>query len=230
MRPVLRRLPIIAAAICVAAGGALYLGSGRLDSGSGEHALDIALLQQMLLSSQQTSIYRLIPDSVLTGFCWRTPDNTREGVFKDVNAGVAHWRDHAPRAAGQAQPMSDSTAVPAADDAYVQLSRHLERLSFEAKDYSFSGESGEIRGDIVVGGQRREVVMNITIPAKQENRYAHNMIELNASTELDAADLDIAVPANGARPFRLCITMQAVKESVLPDSTADRPLMLSHYY
>ena len=57
-----------------------------------------------------------------------------------------------------------------------------------------------------------------------------NIIELNASSDLDAEDLEFAVPAIGTRPFRLCITMQAVKETVLPDPTADRPLMLSHVY
>jgi hypothetical protein len=110
------------------------------------------------------------------------------------------------------------------------MSRQLEQLSFEATDYRFTGESGEITGDIVTGGHRREVVMRVSIPANRKNRYAHNMIELNASTELDAADLDYAVPAVGTRPVKLCITMQAVKESVLPDPATGKLLMLSHYY
>jgi hypothetical protein len=166
----------------------------------------------------------------MTGLCWRTPDGTREGIFRDVNAGIAHWRDHAPRAAGQALPLKDSTAVPAADGTYALLSRHLEGLSFEATDYSFTGESGEIKGDVALGGHRREVVMSVTIPTNRNNQYAHNMIELNASTELDAGDLDYALPAVGTRPIKLCITMQAVKESVLPDPATGKPLMLSHYY
>lgn len=225
-----RQLLSVAAVISISAGALLYSMPEDFESDPVDRAIDLALVQEMLRSRQQTSVYRLIPESVMTGLCWRTDGNSREGVFKDVNAGIAHWRDQAPMAASRATQYSSTGPSSLADDVHRLLSRQLERLSFEATDYRFNAGSAEITGELAVGDYRRELVLNITVPAKQNGKPAPDIIELNATTELAASDLGNGLKDVIDQPLNLCITMQAVKESVLPDSPADKPLMLSHYY
>lgn len=220
----------VAAAISISAGALLYPMLGQFESDPVDQSIDLALVQEMLRSRQQTSVYRLIPESVMTGLCWRTDSNGREGVFRDVNAGIAHWRDHAPLDAARGMPQPGPGPASPAEDLHRLLSRQLERLSFEATDYRFDAGSAEITGELAVGDHRRELVLNISMPAEQTGKHAPDIIELNATTGLAAGDLGDGLQDAIRQPLNLCITMQAVKESVLPDSPAGSALMLSHYY
>ena len=232
MRPDHRQLFAFAAFICVTATASLYLAFGDPDSEARPQSIDLALVQEMLSDARETRMYRLIPDSVMTGLCWRAADGVREGIFKDVNAGMAHWRDRAPSKTGrpapeQRRPAPAYTNEPAI---YASLSRELERMSFEATAYDLTDLSARVTGELVVGEHRREVVMRMKMPARQVAGHEQNVIELKASTKLAPEDLGNVSLGPGNEPLNLCITMQAVKESVLPESHANRPLMLSHYY
>lgn len=233
MRPVFTRFGFLAAAICVSAAVVLSLRFASFESEVQQQSIDLALVQEMLSSGKPTSRYRLITDSIMTGFCWRTGDGGREGVFRDVNAGMAHWRDHAPdtlesrRPSGNRPPLSGNAK---AEDLEM-LSRQLDRLSFEAVAYTPSESSVQVTGELVIGDRSREVTLRMRTPKEQAGDSGNkDMIVLNASAELPADGLDAVPVAFNGKPLKLCMTMQAVKESVLPDSPADRQLMLSHYY
>ena len=227
-----RQLFALAAFICVTATVLLYLASGDSDPEDRQESIDLALVQEMLSSARQTHMYRMIPDSVMTGLCWRTADGVREGVFRDVNAGMAHWRDQAPSNTGR--PASEhSRPAPAHTNKaanYASLFRQLERMTFEATSYDLSDLSARVTGELVIGAHRREVVLRMKMPASQVAGHEQNVIALKASTELTPEDLGNISLAAGEEPLNLCITMQAVKESILPDPYADKPLRLSHYY
>jgi hypothetical protein len=221
-----KQLLPLAAIGCITAAALLYIASGHISSGQDGPSIDLALVQDLLQSSQQTSEYRLIPESVMTGLCWRTRDGIREGVFKDVNSGMAQWRDHAPETLAD-RPTASATSHGAV---YAQLSRQLDQLSFHATGYSLTDRSAEVTGELVVGGHRREVIMKVKMPVQPISKFAQNIIELSASTELAADDLGGVLQTADSRALNLCITVQAVKGSVLPDSAGGKPLVLSHYY
>ena len=222
----------LAAVISLTAAALLYLASGDPRSGAEDRqSINLALVQEMLNSGGQAHMYRLIPDSVMTGLCWRNSDGDREGVFRDVNAGVALWRDHAPAKARQALDQgrpAPADADPAAN--YAALFRQLERMSFEATSFDLTDLSARLTGELQIGQQRREVVLEMQMPAAQFASPGQHLVELKASTELRANDLGAVALDTGRERVKLCMRMQAVRESVLPDSHTDKPLMLSHYY
>ena len=233
MRYDYRQLFSLAAVIGVTAAAFLYLPFDDSYSGTADRqSIDLALVQEMLSSGERTHSYRLIPDSVMTGLCWRTGDGDREGVFRDVNAGMALWRDHAPAEAGRQAPDQGRPAPADTGTAanYAALSHQLERMSFEATSYDLTDLSARVTGLLLIGEHSREVVLEMRMPAARFATPEQNLIELNAATELAADDLGNVALATGRERLNLCIRMQAVRESVLPDSNADEPLMLSHYY
>lgn len=222
----------IAAVLLLTAGSVLYLTSGMTGAGSDGQSIDLALVDEMLSSREQTSAYRLIPGSVMTGLCWHSGNGYREGIFKDVNAGLAHWRDHAPGAVNPAiQDAADSdVSVTEQYTGSALLSRQLDQLSFEATAYSFTDKSAELTGELTIGDHRRKLVLTMKMPATQDSSPGRNLLELTAFTVLPPEDLQYALSDTIDRPLNLCITMQAAKETVLPDSNSGKPLLLSHYY
>ena len=233
MRPAFRRSGFLAAAICVSAAVVLSLRFASFEPEGRQQSIDLVVVQEMLSSVEPTSRYRLITDSIMTGFCWRTEDGRREGVFRDVNAGMAHWRDHAPDTAARHRPSGKRPALSgkARAEDLEMLSRQLDRLSFEAVDYTPSERSVQVVGELVIGDHSREVTLRMRTPKEQAGDTGNrDMIVLNATAELPADGLDAVPAAFNGKPLKLCMTMQAVRESVLPDSIADRPLVLSHYY
>lgn len=228
MRIKYRQMLLIAAGFLVSAGSVLYLTLGNVGAGSEGQAVDLALVDEMLRSSDQASTYRLIPESVMTGLCWQTGNGNKEGIFKDVNAGLAHWRDHAPAAVDEAVKDSGNSVV-SVDEEYTAsslLSRQLDHLSFEATAYRFTDKSAELTGELQIGGHRRKIALMMNMP----DRPAQHLIELTAIAVLSADDRQKRLSETIDEALNLCITMQAVKDTVLSDSSTDKPLMLSHYY
>ncbi|UCB55906.1 MAG: hypothetical protein JSW45_05090, partial [Thiotrichales bacterium] len=113
---------------------------------------------------------------------------------------------------------------------YEQLSDELDHLSFEAVDYSFTEKPAEITGILEISGNKRRLVLKMKIPDTGLTISQQDLIELSATAELDPDDITHIVSASAGQQLSLCIKMQAARESVLPVPSADRPLMLSHYY
>ena len=217
----------IAAVLLLTAASVFYLTFAMTTAGPDGQTIDLAVVDD-----EQTIAYRLIPDSVMTGLCWHSGNGYREGIFKDVNAGLAHWRDHAPEAVNPVIQDSGDSDVSVTEQytGSALLSRQLDQLSFEATAYSFTNKSAELTGELTIGDHRRKLVLTMNMSATQDSSPGRNLLELTAFTLLPLEDLQNAQSDTVDRPLNLCITMQAAKDTVLPDSNSGKPMLLSHYY
>lgn len=228
MRIYINHRHVIAILLVITAVAVYLLAAGRF-SQQGPDNIDIAIVEDLLRRSEATSSYRLIPDSVMTGLCWHADDGSREGVFKDVNAGMAHWRDHAPvKSSSAAFAGADSSTKP---ETYSDhLRQQLDSLSFTATDFSYSEQLAEITGILTIAGRDRQVVLAVNMPAASPLSGQRDLIELHASTVISLQGINNSSAAPAPSPVKLCLTMQAARESMLPAPYSAQPLMLSHYY
>ena len=233
MRVTYRLWPVVAFFPAVIGAG-LLLSTDRTDVKRDRQRTDLAQVQELLSSNGLTAEYRLIPESIMTGFCWRAPGGAKEGLFKDVNSGMAHWREQVPLTPdhGGRGRAPDHPAALTADDriGYAQLSTGLERLSFQTTGYSFAVQAAEITGVLTIGDYSRRVTLQIDLPKTVSPDREKDLIELTASTVINPADFGDTLKIDVRQPLGLCIAMQAAKQKMLPDPSSDGPLLLSHYY
>ncbi len=157
----------------------------------------------------------------MTGLCWRTDDGSRVGIFKDINAGIAQWSEKA--------PASEVSAPGRAVD-YVDLSNQLSRLSFEATDYIITQEKTAISGVLTVADRQRRIVLEIDNSATAADFARQDLIELNATAELEVSDFGTSLSAVNDDSMELCLTIQASRNANMSDPSSGKPMMLSHYY
>ena len=230
MRVICRQWSVVAATLVII-GIFLYLSSARFNPEQGRQLIDVALFQELLHSSQQSSAYRLLPESVMTGFCWHTEDGVKEGVFKDMYAGIAHWRNQASSVPATG-PVSNNPAVSTTANGidFGQLVEELEQLSFEATGYRHAEQTAEITGILSIADTRRRVVLKANLPELESGETQQDLIELNASTVLASDDFANVLAVSNNNELNLCLSMQAARITVLPEPSSDQPFMLSHYY
>ena len=182
---------------------------------------NLAVIDQVQQSSEKSKTYQLIAESMMTGLCWYTDDGSKAGIFKDINAGIAQWSESAPGT-------TLTAAGPTVD--YVNLSNQLSRVSFEATEYTITQEKAEITGVLTVADRQRRVVLEIGNTGAAPDFARHDLIELNASAELEASDFGTSLLAVTDGSMELCITMQASRNANIPEPSSGKPMMLSHYY
>lgn len=212
-------------------GSAVLLSFGFAGTDKDRQGIDLTQVQALLSSTERMADYRLIPESVMTGLCWVNTDGAKEGLFKDVNSGMAHWRERESlKLAGTLHVVDgDSIAVNNSID-YALLSKELDQLSFVATEYRYSLQSAEITGMLTIADNSRRVALLVALPEQATKHKQNNRIELTASTLINLSDFDDTLTTATDQPLGLCIAMQAAKEQVLPELSPDQPLILSHYY
>jgi hypothetical protein len=163
----------------------------------------------------------------MSGLCWMTEDGSKEGIFKDVNAGIAQWRGQAPDSLNS---YSASSVVGNNEANHKRLSNKVSQMAFEATDYTITDDTAEITGVLTIEDHRQAVVLDIEMPAISMNHAEQNLIALTASTEISTKAYGhvLAIPYD--QTINLCLMMQAVKTINVPDPSSGQPLMLSHYY
>lgn len=213
-------------------GIALFLSFSPDDAEKDRQGIALAQVQELLSSHSRTAGYRLIPESVMTGLCWPGPGGAKEGLFKDIHSGTAHWRERAPLAPDYTGKSIGSPAVFAANASarYVQLSSGLDRLSFEPTGFSYSRQAAEITGVLSIGDHSRRVALKVDLSDTTSAKTPKDLIELTASAAINPADFGDTFVDAVHQPIGLCIAMQAARREVLMSLPPDQPLMLSHYY
>ncbi len=231
MRLTFRTWPVIAFLLAIIS-AALLLSIDRTDAKRDRPQMNLAQVQELLGSNDRTAKYWLLPESIMTGFCWRAVDGAKEGLFKDVNSGMAHWREQVPLTSAQTGRAADDPAVLTVDNPvdYARLSAGLERLSFETTGFSYSAQAAEITGILTIGSYSRRVALQVDLRTTTPPDSGKDLIELTASTVINPADFGDTLEAAVRPPVGLCFAMQAVRRSVIPDPSAEGPLLLSHYY
>ena len=222
----------VAAVMLILSSITVYLSFGGLDFELREYATETSAADILYASVVQTSTFRVIPESIMIGLCWRSADGAEEGLFKDINQGISHWRDQAPDASdGDAAAVeSTRTATPATSADYAMLSQLLEQLSFQAADYVFTEQSAGIEGFVQFVHRRRPVILNFNNTVTSLHADRQDVIELHASAAItDDVSHEFRRSAQHSQA-KLCISMQAAASSVFPDPFSGKPLMLSRYY
>jgi hypothetical protein len=223
-----RRRAFIMLFILVITGVFVYISYDRTEpADNNEQAVDLAIVDELLRSMEQASPYRLIPESIMTGLCWTTGNGSREGIFKDVNAGVAQWRERQPDAENQ---QSSGLSAPASEHAYSSLSSELADLSFEATDYTVKESKAEIKGILKVADREQEIVLDIDLPVASMDSQQQAPVAIKAVTEVDLADLQDKQPGSKTGPVNLCLMMQVARYADLQPSSSERPMQLSQFY
>lgn len=195
--------------------------TGQIKPAQAGQVMNLAVIDQVQQSSEKSKTYQLIPESIMTGLCWRMDDGSRAGIFKDINAGIAQWSEKAP---------GTEVSAPGRAVDYVDLSNQLSRVSFEATDYIITQEKAEISGVLTVADRQRRIVLDIVNSATAADFARQDLIELNASAELEVSDFGTALPAVNDGSMELCLTIQASRNANIPDPSSGKPMMLSHYY
>jgi hypothetical protein len=225
-----RQWPMIVV-LLVITGTAVLMSFVYSDAENDRQDIDLTQVQALLDSSTRMAEYRLIPESVMTGLCWVNADGAREGLFKDVNAGIAHWREQEPSIPADAGPVVNGMSISAEDGIdYALLSNELDQLSFVATEYRYNMQTAEITGILTIDDNSRRVALTVVLPENALEHRQKDRIELTASSVTRPTDFGDALSAVTDQPLDLCIAMQAAKKQILPDLSSDQPLMLSHYY
>lgn len=217
---------LIMVLISVIIGLLAYITYDRTSSVNNQQAVDLAIVDDLLRSIKQASAYRLIPESIMTGLCWYNDDGTREGIFKDVNAGVAQWREQQPEAVKQ-----DSQAeTAAADNRYLSLSKELTELSFEATDYTVKEGKAEITGIINVANHKQRIVLDVDLPVETMLGMQHEPVAIRAVTEINPESLWLKNAVAESASVNLCVMMQVARGIDTWPSSSERPMQLSQFY
>ena len=225
-----RQWPMIAV-LLVIIGIAVLMSFGYSGAEKDRQNIDLTRVQELLSNSDRMAEYRLIPESVMTGLCWINADGVKEGLFKDVNAGMAQWREQAPLIPADTGAVVNGMSIAAEDGIdYALLSNELDQLSFVATGYRYSMQTAEITGILTIADNSHRVALMVDLPETASQHRQKDRIELTASTVIKPADFGDALTVTTDQPLGLCIAMQAAKEQILPDLSSDQPLMLSHYY
>lgn len=227
MRTHFKPRSVIAVVFFAIIGISVYQSFSRIDAVQGGQTMALAIAENLLQSMVQTSTYQLIPDSIMTGFCWRNEDGSREGIFKDVNSGLAQWREQRWKISASETFMN--TAADKATD-YAYLSHHLKDVSFEATDFTMSEHVAKISGMLTIAQRKRSLRLDIDLAETGPAYEQQDLIALKATVEMSNDDFGSAMPVSAGQTVDLCITMQAARNLDIPDKSSGKPLLLSHYY
>ena len=227
-----RQWPLITV-LLVLIGSAILLSFVHYGADKERQGTDLMQVQALLNRSDWMAEYRLIPESIMTGLCWVNADGVKEGLFKDVNSGMAHWRERESlKSEGtDTGPVVDGDSIAAENSIdYALLSNELDQLSFVATEYHYSMHSADVTGILTIADNSRRVALAVNLPDTASQHRHKDRIELTASTVINPADFGDALTAVTDQPLGLCIAMQFAKEQMLPDLLSDQPLILGHYY
>lgn len=208
-------------------GLSIYISYDRISSVNNQQRVDLEIVDDLLRSMKQASTYRLMPDSIMTGFCWYSDDGTREGIFKDVNAGVAQWRERQPESVKQ---NSQGVAAAASDNRYLSLSNELTDLSFVATDYTVMEGKAEITGIIKVASHKQKIVLDVDLPVETMLGMQHEPVAIKAVTQINPESLWLKDADSESGPVNLCLMMQVARGVDTWPSSSERPMQLSQFY
>lgn len=195
--------------------------TGLIKPAHAGQVIDLAVIDKAQQTDEKPKTYKLIPESVMTGLCWRKDDGSKAGIFKDINAGIALWSENAP---------GKSVSASGKPVDYVSLSNQLSRVSFEATDYIITREKSEIAGVLTVADRQRRIVLNIDNTVTLPHFAWQDLIGLNASAELESSDFGTSLSAVSDGSMQLCLSIQASRNANMPATSSGKPMMLSHYY
>ncbi len=217
----------IAVLMFVIIGLPAYIVFDRTGSAENQQTVDLAIVDDLLRNMKQAPAYRLMPESIMTGLCWYTDDGSREGIFKDVNAGMAQWRERQP---DTALPESSSQSKSAAASSYLIMADELTDLSFEATDYTVRDSKAEITGILKVDSHQQKVVLDFDLPVASMNTEQQEPVALKAVTEINLEQLRNKQPGAETGRVNLCLMMQVAREQNIHPAPSERPMQLSQFY
>jgi hypothetical protein len=218
---------VIVVLIFVIIGLFAYIQFDRIESAEIQQTIDLAIVDDLLREMKQAPAYRLLPESIMTGLCWYSDNGSREGIFKDINAGMSQWRERQPDAV---IPESSMQSKSASEGSYLNLASALSELSFEATDYSVRDSTAEISGILKVAGHKQEIVLDFDLPVASLHTRQQEPVAVKAVTEIDLADLQIKQTGSKTGPVNLCLMMQVVRYFDSQPSSSERPMQLSQFY
>ena len=213
--------------IFVIIGLSTYILFDRIEPADNQQAVDLAIVDELLHSMKQAPAYRLLPESIMTGLCWYTEDGSREGIFKDINAGMSQWRERQPDAAKQE---STAPSLSSSENSFLSLSNELSDLSFEATAYTVKENKAEITGILKVTNRKQEIVLDFELPVAGMDVKQQEPVAFKAVTEVNLEDLRKKQPGTKTGPVNLCLMMQAVRERDIQHPASEKPMQLSQFY
>ena len=215
------RLPVVITILSVLA-ASVYASVDWLQSRSNEEILTHSTLHQTLAMREISDSYRLLPETIMTGLCWRSTDGSRQGIFKDINNGIMQWRETAPRTHGQVNTATSPYLAGDIPD-NQQLLHQLKELSFQPNGFILTEQTAKISGVLTVANRSRQIIMDIVRPRHAEGELVEqDLIELTSATAISRY-----LPVNGphTRQYNidLCLNMQAAANTHTPALALDMP-------
>jgi hypothetical protein len=204
-----------------------YIAFDQIESAENQQTVDLAIVDDLLRNMKQAPAYRLMPESIMTGLCWYTDDGSREGIFKDINAGMAQWREREPDAA---IPESSTQSKSVAEISYLNRANELSDLSFEATDYTVRDGKAEITGILKVANHQQEIVLDFDLPVASMHTKQQEPVALTAVTEVNLEQSGKKQPGSKTGPVNLCLMMQVAREQDIHPAPSERPMQLSQFY
>ena len=215
------RLPVIVTVLSVLA-ASVYASVDWLQSRNNEDMLTHSTLHQALAMREISESYRLLPETIMTGLCWRSADGSRQGIFKDINNGIMQWREAAPETHGQ---INTATSPYLAGDIpdKQELLRQLTELSFQPNGFILTEQTAKISGVLTVANLSRQIILDIVRPSPAERDLAdQDLIDVTSSTAISRY-----LPVYGVNTRQydidLCLTMQAAANIQTPALALDMP-------
>ena len=215
------RLPVIITVLSALA-ASVYASVGWLQSRQSEETLTHSTLHQALAMREISESYRLLPDSIMTGLCWRSADGSRQGIFKDINNGIMQWREAAPGTHGEVDTATSPYLAGDIPDEQ-ELLRQLKELSFQPNGFILTEQTAKISGVLTVANRSRQIILDMVRPRPAERELAdQDLIDVTSSTAISRY-----LPVNGVNTRQydidLCLNMQAAANTHTPALALDMP-------
>jgi hypothetical protein len=178
------------------------------------------MAQQALALRENSVSYRLLPESIMTGLCWRSADGSRQGIFKDINDGITQWREKAPGLHGHERTATSPYPAGNIPDKQ-QLLRQLKELSFQANGFILTEETAKISGVLTVANRSRQIIMDLVRPADGE-LAPQDQIAVTTSTAISRYQ-PVHDLYTKQYNIDLCLNMQVASNTIAPALALDLP-------
>jgi hypothetical protein len=218
------KLQVMIAAVSLFA-VSLYAAADWLQSRQNGQRLDLSMDVEAGEARANFTAFRLLPESVMTGLCWRSGDGSRQGIFKDVNDGITQWREEAPNI-HMIQTTAARHSVENKMPDQQRLLNQLKELSFEPYDFSMTEQTARISGILTIASHSHQIILDLVKPNNPLN-MEQDLIEINTSTAISRYQPVHDVYAT-KQDIDLCLSMQAARNTVTPALSFETPLMVSN--
>jgi hypothetical protein len=213
------RLPAIFAGLSVLA-VSVFASVDWLLIKQNEQDRPLKVSQQALAMTENPVNYRLLPESMMTGICWRSADGSRQGVFKDITDGIMQWRETAPSLHGHKSAATKPNQVEHLPDKQ-QLLRQLKHISFQPADFVLTDQTAKVSGVLTVAKASRHIILDLDRPSHRK-LAPRDKIEVTASTAINRY-LPVQDLYTQQYHIDLCLHMQAVSNSTNTVLALDLP-------